>query len=251
MVSTDPHGRSTRRSAPAFWGGFLLSTVRSALVFWDAAGDRRRQDRSDDHDCKHRWEALRLRRNLHDGLGPALAGMIMGVEVVRSVLHSDPHKAERILAELQREATEVMAEFHWALASRGPRELDEHDLDEAVNNLARRLVATSGSTLTIDVKITPEVARVDRRAKVVAFWLIKEALSNVVKHACASFCTVRVWTDGGLHLEVADNGQGGVGLASAGMGLASMAHRASELGGWCDVRDGHPGVVVTAFLPES
>jgi signal transduction histidine kinase len=249
MFSPGPPGTSRRRGDLASWPGFLLSVARAALVRVNMVGYRRRECRPRRHGCEHFREALRLRRNLHDGLGPALAGMIMGVDVVRSIVRDDPHKAERILAELQGEATEVMAEFHWALACRGPRELDEHDLDEAVGTLARRLVATSGSRLTIDVDVTADVAHADRRAKVIAFWVIKEALSNVVKHACASFCSVRVWVDDGLRLEVVDNGRGGVGLGSAGMGLASMAHRASEIGGWCDIRDGNPGVVVSACLP--
>lgn len=226
----------------------LLDHARAALIPTYGLSHRCHFERRGQC-CEHRREAIRLRNNLHDGLGPALAGMIMGVEVVRRVVRDDPRRAEQILGELQKEATEVMAEFRWTLANGSPRELQGDDFDAALRTLVKRLVTSNDDAPSIEVEVARDVASVDRRQRIVAFWIIKEALNNIVKHSCADFCSVRLWTDHGLYLEVADNGRGGVGVGGAGMGLASMTHRARELGGWCDIRDAHPGVVVSAYLP--
>jgi len=86
--------------------------------------------------------------------------------------------------------------------------------------------------------------------EVAAYRIAHEALANVVRHAAARTCTVRVTLDGALELEVCDDGAGVADEHRAGVGLASMRERAAELGGSCTIKpaDGG-GTVVLARLP--
>ena len=204
-------------------------------------------------DCEHYREIVRLRRNLHDGLGPGLAGIMMRADVLTQLLTANQGAAEEMLHELRREAASFMAEFRRMLADQSPAELDGHRFDDALHALGARMSRASGNTLLVTAEVAPEAVEVDRAARVAAFWIAKEALTNVVKHARASTCVIRVWVEDGLRLEIADDGVGGAGLSRPGVGLRSMGSRAAELGGWCDVtendRHDRPGITVSAHLP--
>ena len=156
--------------------------------------------------------------------------------------------ARETLDDLRHEAAAFMAELRRVLADREPAELDDRDLTAGLTTLAQRMSAASGHRLVVEVHVDDEVGALDRTVQVAAFWIVKEALTNVVKHAHATTCAVRVSVDDGLRLSVVDNGRGG--LANSGAGLSTMRERATELGGWCHVTDAGGGVAVTAHLPE-
>lgn len=104
------------------------------------------------------------------------------------------------------------------------------------------------------MKITIEVAEplppLPAAIEVVTYRIALEAITNVVRHAHASCCVVKLWLDGALHLEITDDG---IGIASdrhAGIGLNSMRERAAELGGTFVIEpDSERGTRVTARLP--
>jgi signal transduction histidine kinase len=183
----------------------------------------------------------RLRRDLHDGLGPGLAGILIRADLLARQLRHGP--AEEMLRDLRREAAAFMAEFRRVLADREPVELEGRSLADGLTELARRM-----NVLDVTTHVDRYCDDVDREVQVAAFWIVKEALTNVVKHANAAHCDIRISTDHGLHLSVADDGAGG--LHDTGAGLSSMRARAEELGGWCEVTDTGRGVTVTAHLPE-
>lgn len=215
------------------------------------AGRRRRRSASDDcvgRECAHCRELTRLRRDLHDGLGPSLAGILLRADLIGQLMSTNEVAARETLEDLRHEAAAFMAELRRVLADREPAELDDRDLTAGLTTLAERMSAASGNRLVVDVAVDREVGTLDRTVQVAAFWIVKEALTNVVKHAHAAACAVRVSVDGGLRLSVVDNGCGG--LADSGIGLTTMRERATELGGWCDVADTGGGVAVTAHLPE-
>jgi two-component system NarL family sensor kinase len=86
--------------------------------------------------------------------------------------------------------------------------------------------------------------------EVAAYRIAQEALTNLVRHAHARHCTVRLAMNGGLELEVIDDGKGLPARHAVGVGLASMRERAAELGGTCTVRRGPDGgTIVRAELP--
>ena len=197
-------------------------------------------------ECVHYLEMMRLRRNLHDGLGPGLAGIMIRADILAQLMTANQGAAEEMLLDLRREAAAFMAEFRRVLANQTPAELEGHDLAEALDIVATRM--TSCTPLRVDLVVADEVAAADRVLQVAAFWIVKEALTNVVKHANASGCVIRVRVDHGLRLSVVDNGTGG--RLDPGVGLTSMRGRATELGGWCEVTDTGVGMAVTAYLPE-
>ncbi len=197
-------------------------------------------------ECVHYLEMMRLRRNLHDGLGPGLAGIMIRADILAQLMTANQGAAEEMLHELRREAAVFMAEFRRVLANQTPAELEGHHLAEALEIVAARM--TSCTSLRVDLGVAEEVAAVDRALQVAAIWIVKEALTNVVKHANASNCVIRVHVDHGLRLSVVDNGVGG--RARPGFGLTSMRSRATELGGWCEITDTGDGTAVTAHLPE-
>jgi hypothetical protein len=86
--------------------------------------------------------------------------------------------------------------------------------------------------------------------EVAAYRIAFEALSNTLRYAEASLCTVRLIADGSLHLEVHDNGRGLPEAITHGVGLGSMAERAAELGGSCMIESSPgSGTTVRAELP--
>jgi signal transduction histidine kinase len=188
--------------------------------------------------CAHHDELTHLRRDLHDGLGPSLAGIMIRADLLSQLVTEDP-VAARLVRDLRREAASFLAEFRRALAGREPAELAENDLAAGLSELAARF----GDVLTVELDV--ELPETDRDVQVAAFWIVKEALTNVAKHARATSCVVRVRP--GLHLSIMDDGVGG--LRGHGVGLTSMRDRAEELGGWCEVTETGAGVTVTAHLP--
>jgi len=190
--------------------------------------------------CAHQAEVQRLRRDLHDGLGPGLAGILIRADLLARQLDRGP--AEEMLRELRREAAAFMAEFRRVLADREPAELEGRSLADGLRTLAVRMGVAG---LEIEVDVTGDA---ERDTQVAAFWIVKEALTNVVKHAGATRCAITVRADHGLRLSVVDNGTGG--LHDGGVGLTSMRARAQERGGWCEVVDTGRGVTVTGHLPE-
>lgn len=204
--------------------------------------------------CEHYQEMVRLRRNLHDGLGPGLAGIMLRADIIAKLLSANQSAAGEMLRELRHEAAEFMTEFRRVLASQSPAELEGRELGDALGALAERMGRATGDTLAITVDVDVDAdCPVDRTTQVTAFWIVKEALTNVVKHANARSCRIHVRFADGLHLSVVDDGVGGIDEAGGhGFGLASMGSRAAELGGWCEVTSGtapHTGVAVNAYLP--
>ena len=205
--------------------------------------------------CAHYQEMVRLQRNLHDGLGPGLAGIMLRADILAELLTANQSAAKEMLRDLRHEAAAFMTEFRRVLADQSPAELEGRGLAGALRALGSRMSRATGETLTIttDLGAEGDLDRdVDRSVQVVVFWIAKEALTNVVKHAKARNCRISVRVvDGVLQLSIVDDGIGRVGLSRRGIGLTSMGSRAAELGGWCEVTDGAPGagVAVTAHLP--
>lgn len=178
-------------------------------------------------------ERRALRRDLHDGLGPALAGIRLGLSASRNVRSRDPQAADRMLdelgVELQRRSEDIRR------LSRGllPPALDDGDLRSALDALAARF---TDSGLGVHVDVASDLA-LGPAAQVALYNIASEAVLNVHRHADARRCDVllRSRHDGGVLLIVADDGVGIVPAVVPGIGLRSMSERAEELGGTVDV----------------
>ena len=191
-------------------------------------------------------ERRRLRNDLHDGLGPSLAGLGFQVDTVQTLL-ADGRPAGDRLANLRRGIGETVAEVRRIVEGLRPPAIDELGLFGAVAELGRELVVPSGMRLDLD--LPEQNPSLPAAIEVAAYRVAQEAITNVVRHADATSCRVSAAvSDHRLVLEVRDNGCGGAG-ANGGIGLRSMRERADEIGGTIEVVSADGGTKVTLSLP--
>lgn len=201
-------------------------------------------------------ERRRLRRDLHDGLGPSLAGIALEIESARGLVERDPGAARELLATLRGEVQESIADIRRIAYDLRPPTLDEFGLVAAVREQAARMGAAKGAGavangLRVAVETPGAIPPLPAAVEVAAYRIALEALANVSRHAGASHCTVRIAVNGELELEVEDDGAGIRGGQGKGVGLLSMRERAEELGGALSVGagSGGRGTLVSARLP--
>ena len=195
-------------------------------------------------------ERRRLRRDLHDGFGPQLAGVVMQLEAAENLAASDPNRAAGLIGRARDETRTAVTGIRRLVYGLRPPTLDERGLVEAVREQASRLAVDGGSqSLWIGVD-TGDLPQLTAACEVAAYRIVVEAMSNVVRHANASRCWVRFSAAGTLDISVEDDGAGLPEAFSAGVGVTSMRERAAELGGTCRV-DASPagGTRVRATLP--
>jgi len=194
-------------------------------------------------------ERRRLRRDLHDGLGPALAGVALGVDAARNMLRTDPGSADALLADLKDETLGCVGEVRRIVEDLRPPALDELGLLPALTAFADRL-STRDDALRVAVRAPDRLPPLPAAVEVAAYRIATEAMTNVARHAHARCCLLRLEVGQDLTVEVRDDGVGVPAGRLAGVGLPSMAARAAELGGHCVVArlDGG-GTQVLAHLP--
>ena len=175
-------------------------------------------------------ERRRLRRDLHDGLGPALAGMTMQVGAARSLLGQDPKSVDATLGRLERQLQDCLIDVRRIVDDLRPAVLDQLGLVGAIRSATATLAPPGGSGVRIDV-VAEVLGYLPAAIEVAAYRIAVEAVTNVVRHAHADACRVRVTADSILSLEVTDDGAGLSPDSVPGVGLTSMRERVEELGG--------------------
>lgn len=191
-------------------------------------------------------ERKRLRRDLHDGLGPALAGLTLRVDTLRNQLHL-PH--DRGLLELRADIQGTLLDVRRIVEGLRPPALDELGLPGALDQLAGRL--SDDGQLAIEVSVTGRA--LPAAVEVAAYRIVQEALTNTVRHADAAHVSVSLQaSEAVLDISIADDGIGTQRPRADGIGLLSMRERAEEIGGTlrCDAVAGK-GTTVLARLPLS
>ena len=193
-------------------------------------------------------ERRRLRRDLHDGIGPALAGLTLKAETARALLPPGSDGASRQLRDLSEEIRRTVVDVRRLVEGLRPPALDELGLADACAQAVDRL--TAGSGLAATVHASDDLPALPAAVEVAAYRIVVEAVTNTVRHARARSCRVSIaCIPAGLAIEVSDDGTGLAASGLPGHGLAIMRERAEELGGTVTVRDGSPGVTVQARLP--
>jgi len=192
-------------------------------------------------------ERRRLRRDLHDGLGPALAGLTLQVGAIRNLLLRDPAAADQMLVEMGGEIEAAIADIRRLVYELRPRSLDELGLVAALRACAEQ---HGMDGLRVVVEAPDELPPLPAAVEVAAYRIAREALTNATRHARARTCRIRLALDAGLRLEISDDGIGLPPERRAGVGLVSMRERADELGGACEITSapGH-GTWILAVLP--
>ncbi|WP_460303996.1 sensor histidine kinase [Actinocorallia aurea] len=193
-------------------------------------------------------ERRRLRRDLHDGLGPALAAAGLKIHAARNLARRDAAAADRTLHEVGGDLGTVLADVRRLVHDLRPPALDQFGLVGAIEQQAARF---TGGALAIGVVAEGDLGALPAAVEVALFRIAGEALSNVARHSGAGRCTVRLdMEEGTVRVEVSDDGRGVPERALAGVGLVAMRERAEELGGRCAIapRPGG-GTLVRAVIP--
>lgn len=195
-------------------------------------------------------ERRRIRRDLHDGLGPALASLTLKLDAARNLLTRDPSATDRLLAELKTQTQDAIADIRRLVYDLRPPALDELGLISALRE--QIALQFSGNRLSVSLDAPETLPPLPAAVEVAAYRIALEALTNVARHARARHCTVCLALDDALQLEVRDDGVGLPSDTRAGVGLASMRKRAAELGGTCVIETlPSGGTRVAATLPIS
>jgi signal transduction histidine kinase len=192
-------------------------------------------------------ERRRIRRDLHDGLGPALAGFTLQIDAAREELVEDIAAADAMLVDLKADVQAAIADIRELVYGLRPPALDELGL---VGALRAQVARYSGPALQILFKAPTDLPSLPAAVEVAAYRIILEALTNVVRHAEAHTCAIRLVLGEHLELEIRDDGRGLAEHHLSGVGLAAIHERAAELGGSCAI-ESRPGVgtCVRASLP--
>ncbi len=196
-------------------------------------------------------ERRRLRRDLHDGVASALVGTRMLAEVARRSVPADG-PAPPLLESLGAELEACSAEVRSLIDGLRPAALD-HGLAPALHGLVGRF-GDGAEAPTVTLVLDGDLTELPAAVEVVAYRVVTEALTNVVKHARAAAVQVEVHRDERhLDLRIVDDGVGltaGSSAAGTGVGLSSMRERVEELGGRCTIGPAVPrGTRVELLLP--
>ncbi|MBM2621579.1 sensor histidine kinase [Actinoplanes sp. LDG1-06] len=227
----------------------LTDVVRQAAIAARSAHLAQELQRSREQIVAAREEERRrLRRDLHDGLGPTLGGVGLRIDAARNLAGRKPEEADRLLRQAREDVTTAVSDVRRLVHDLRPPALDDVGLLGAVRQQAARLKAP-GLTVTVDGH--DDLDQLPAAVEVAAYRIASEALTNVARHASATTAHITLAVRAGaLEIEVTDDGVGIPPGTPSGVGLVSLRERAAELGGDCRIEcpDGR-GTVVRARLP--
>ncbi|NUL02565.1 hypothetical protein HRW07_04760 [Streptomyces lunaelactis] len=191
-------------------------------------------------------ERRRLARDLHDGVGPVLTGATWTLQAATAKLRTNPDATcdllNTALVHIRQGAQDLR---RISMGLRSP--VDQLGLREAV------LAYTDRVSLAVHTDLPQHIPRLAAAVEEAAYWILVEAVANVLRHADAANCWVSLEVgDDALQMTVADDGQGLPPRMRPGVGVGSMRERAAEIGGSCEIRPrSGGGTEVVACLPVS
>lgn len=171
-------------------------------------------------------ERRRIRRDLHDGLGPTLVGINLQAGALLKLM-ADNAEAHAVVSDLRGEIRKAIADIRHLVYELRPPALDELGLGGALRAYAQRCE----SGLHVSIEIPETLPPLPAAVEVAVYRIAQEALTNVVKHAQAGCCWVTLELDDSLRLNIIDDGVGLTTARGAGVGLHAMHERAAEIGG--------------------
>jgi signal transduction histidine kinase len=230
IESGHPEGPETRQQRIV---AQLLPTVAlvAGAVGLAVEAEHARRDVARERDA----ERKRVLGDLHDGLGPVLAGMSMRVQA--ALRTAGVANAAGLLEDLAADLAASRTDLRRIVAGITPSVLDDGDLESALWSLVRSFgEPVDGPRIALDVEVG---ATLSPAVEVAVYRSVAEGVTNALRHAAASSIGVRVRVDAGLvRVDVFDDGRGGP--VVPGVGLASLAKRATSLGGCLEVEGAPP-----------
>lgn len=192
-------------------------------------------------------ERRRIRRDLHDDLGPQLASQTLTLTAARRIYKENPETADQLLAEAIKHAQAATDDIRRVVHDLRPPALDDLGLIDAIKSLGEQF-EPGGVRITMNLPeaLPPLPAAVETAC----YMICQEALNNVTRHSGAPECRIGMVCKTDLVLEVWDNGQGISPESRPGVGLTSMRQRAEQLGGTFEIKSvpGN-GTRLTSSLP--
>jgi signal transduction histidine kinase len=193
-------------------------------------------------------ERRRLRRELHDGLGPALTGIAFTADAAANLV-DDPDQAAGLLDTLRRDTRAALADVRRVVEDLRPPALDELGLVGALQQRAEQLSwRADGAAVQVHLDVPPDVPALPAAVEVAAYRIATEALTNIARHSRASSAVVRLRCGDRLEVSVSDDGPTS-GSWLPGVGLQTMRERAAELGGAFSAGPSSAGGQVQAWFP--
>ena len=202
-------------------------------------------------------ERRRLRRDLHDGLGPSLTGVSLGVrtalrQLERTTDTEASAPARQLLARAADEVDAIVTEVKRIARDLRPTALDQLGLVDAVAEFTR----TFGAGLEFELTLPEEPVELPAAVEVATYRIVTEAVTNVVRHARATRCWLSISTGSTgstgstVEIDVVDDGIGVTDAVPLGVGWTAMRERATELGGTIQIASQEPaGTRVHVRLP--
>lgn len=190
-------------------------------------------------------ERRRIRRDLHDGLGPTLASIKLQLTAVQRLLTQDADRASKILDEVRQEMNQTTAEIRRLVYGLRPPLIDELGLIAALRN---HPVAQAD----IEVSVSPDaIPELPAAVEVALYRIASEAIYNTARHSGGRRSDVLITvTEDEVLMQITDDGGGLPGALVEGVGISAMRERAAELGGTVELgRAGVGGTTVTAVMP--
>jgi len=183
-------------------------------------------------------ERERIAHDLHDLLGRSLTAIALKANLARRLAPHAPDRAEREMAEVETAARETLLEVRGAVTGISGQTL------VAELERAKAMLATAG----IEAVVTADAIAIDEPAEAAMSMVLREAVTNVVRHSGARRCVIDLRASGadGVRLVVTDDGSGGL---FEGYGVAGMRRRVAAMGGEIDIGSSPAGTALTARLP--
>ena len=190
-------------------------------------------------------ERRRIRRDLHDGLGPVLTAVGLNIDAARSRLPTDATAADQHLSDARGATRQALDDIRRLVHGLRPPALDNLGLVGALE-LHLGHLTPAHCCVVVDAENLPDLPAA---IEVAAYRIAVEAVTNTIRHTTASTCSVRLAAESGkLLIDVRDNG-GRTGPWTPSVGILSMREQARDLGGDLTCGPEESGGTVTVRLP--
>jgi signal transduction histidine kinase len=194
-------------------------------------------------------ERRRLRRDLHDGLGPTLTGVALIADAAGNLLERDTPRVRELLTMLRSDTRTAIADVRRIVENLRPPALDELGLLGALRERAEQLRwRADGHAIQVRLDLPDEVPALPAAVEAAGYRIVTEALNNVVRHSAATVAIMRMSCGLTLDMEIVDDGPPN-GAWRPGVGLQAMRERAAELGGRFEAGPSPAGGRVFVSLP--
>ena len=238
-------GLATRQPWPAWVSGIFFGALIGFGALWQSELEEKNrqleQAQGEVRALATAAERERIARDLHDLLGHTLTVVAVKAELAERLCERDLEAARREMQELAAIARNALTEVRTAVVG-----MNGASLAAEVERAERALCAAG-----VQAIVSSDAAGGDPRREAVVTMALREAVTNVIRHAQARICTIVVEStpDGGMRLSVADDGRGGD--VAEGSGLSGMRKRLEAAGGALQVESGAAGLRLTASLPAA